>query len=97
MNWLYEEPRHAAQRQIAGAITAALLAAAVVDASGELEMTFKLSGVRSVAAAAFQSEMQRARVKVREWWGATFEGSISDRKSTRLTPVTVKSRMPSSA
>ncbi len=38
MNWLYEEPRHAAQRQIAGAITAALLAAAVVDASGELEM-----------------------------------------------------------
>lgn len=77
MNWLYEEPRHAAQRQIAGAITAALLAAAVVDASGELEMTFKLSGVRSTAAAAFKSEMQRARVKVREWWGATFEGSIS--------------------
>lgn len=61
MNWLYEEPRHAAQRQIAGAITAALLAAAVVDASGELEMTFKLSGVRSTAAAAFKSEMQRAR------------------------------------
>ena len=39
MNWLYEEPRHAAQRQIAGGITAALLAAAVVAASGELEMT----------------------------------------------------------
>jgi hypothetical protein len=47
MKRLYEEPRHAAQRQIACAITAVLLAAAVVDASAEPEMTFKLSGVRS--------------------------------------------------
>ena len=82
MNWLYEEPRHAAQRQVARVITAALLATAVVDASAEPEMTFKLSGVRSAAAAAFQSEMQRARAKVREWWGATFEGSISIQTNT---------------
>jgi hypothetical protein len=32
--------------------------------------------------AAFQSEMQRARVRVREWWGATFEGSISIETNT---------------
>jgi predicted PhzF superfamily epimerase YddE/YHI9 len=47
MNWLYEGSRHAAQRQIAAAITAALLAAAAVDASEEPEMTFTLSGVRA--------------------------------------------------
>ena len=76
MNWLYEGSRHAAQRQIAAAITAALLAAAAVDASAEPEMTFTLSGVRATAAAAFQSEMQRARVKVREWWGASFEAIV---------------------
>jgi hypothetical protein len=63
-------------RQIAGAIAGALLATALVDAAGEPEMTFKLSGVGSSAAVAFQSEMQRARVKVREWWGGSFEGSI---------------------
>jgi hypothetical protein len=82
MNWLDEGPRHAAQRQIARAITTALLATAVVDASAEPEMTFKLSGVRSTAAAAFQSEMRRARATVREWWGATFEDSISIQTST---------------
>ena len=82
MNWLYEGSRHAAQRQIAAAITAALLAAAAVDASAEPEMTFKLSGVRSTAAAAFQSEMERARAKVREWWGAGFEGSIAIQTNT---------------
>lgn len=77
MNWLYEASKHSVQLQIACAIAGALLAAAVVDASAEPEMTFKLSGVRSTAAAAaFQSEMQRARAKVREWWGDTFEGSI---------------------
>ena len=70
MNWLYEGSRHAAQRQIAAAITAALLAAAAVDASAEPEMTFTLSGVRATAADDFQSEMQRAHAKVREWWGA---------------------------
>src|SRR4030095_10089564 len=76
MNWLYEGSRHAAQRQIAAAITAALLAAAAVDASAEPEMTFTLSGVRATAAAAFQSEMQRAHAKVREWWGASFEAIV---------------------
>ncbi len=77
MNWLYEASKHAVQQQIARAIAGALLATAVVDASAQPEMTFKLSGVRSTAAAAaFQSEMQRARAKVREWWGETFEGSI---------------------
>src|SRR4029453_10944421 len=77
MNWLYiGGSRHPMQRQIARAIAGALLVTAAVDASAEPEMTFMLSGVRSTAAAAFQSEMQRARVKVREWWGASFEGSI---------------------
>jgi len=82
MNWLYEASRHAVARQIAGAITGALLATALIDAAAEPEMTFKLSGVHSSAAVAFQSEMQRARVKVREWWGASFEGSISIETNT---------------
>jgi hypothetical protein len=82
MDGLHEGSRHAAQRLIAGAIAGALLATAVVNASAEPEMTFKLSGVRSTAAVAFQSEMQRARVKVREWWGATFESSISIETNT---------------
>jgi hypothetical protein len=61
----------------------ALLAAAAVDAAAEPQMTFNLAGVRSIAAAAaFQSEMQRARAQVREWWGATFEGSISVQTNT---------------
>ena len=72
----------AVQRQIAGVIAGALLVTLVIDASAEPEMIFKLSGVRSAAAAAFQSEMQRARVKVREWWGATFEGVISIQANT---------------
>jgi hypothetical protein len=76
MIWLRKGSRHAVARQIAGAIAGALLATALVDAAGEPEMTFKLSGVGSSAAVAFQSEMQRARVKVREWWGGSFEGSI---------------------
>lgn len=82
MNWLFEAPRHHVQRQIACAIVAAVLARAPVDASAEPEMSFKLSGVHSIAAAAFQSEMQRARVKVREWWGASFEDAISIETNT---------------
>jgi hypothetical protein len=82
MNWLHEGSRHAVQRQIVRTIAGALLATAVVDASEEPEMTFKLSGIRSTAAVAFQSEMQRARVKVRDWWGAIFEGSISIQTNT---------------
>jgi hypothetical protein len=82
MNWLHEASRHAVARQIAGAIAGALLATALVDAAAEPEMTFKLSGVRSSAGVAFQSEMQRARVKVREWWGASFESSISIETNT---------------
>ena len=82
MNWLREASRHAVARSIAGAIAGTLLATALVDAAAEPEMTFKLSGVGSSAAVAFQSEMQRARVKVREWWGASFEGSISIETNT---------------
>jgi hypothetical protein len=82
MNWLYEGSKYAVQGQIARAIAGALLATATIDAAAETEMTFKLSGVGSTAAAAFQSEMQRARAKVREWWGATFEGSISIQTNT---------------
>jgi hypothetical protein len=72
----------AVQRHVARAIAALLLALTTPDASAEPEMTFSLSGVRSVAAAAFQSEMQRARGKVRDWWGATFEGSLSVQVTT---------------
>jgi hypothetical protein len=73
----------AVQRQIASAVAVVLLASATVWASAEPEMTFNLSGVRStVAAAAFEKEMQRARAKVREWWGATFEGFISVQTNT---------------
>ena len=68
---------HTVQRCAARTIAAVLLALTSLDASAEPEMTFSLAGVRSTAAAAFQSEMQRARVRVREWWGATFEGAIS--------------------
>jgi len=82
MNWLYEGSRHAVQRHVARAIAGALLVTAAMDASAQPEMTFKLSGINSTAAAAFQSEMQRARAKVREWWGATFEGSISIQTNT---------------
>ena len=84
MNWLlHEGSRRALQRQVAPAIAGALLATAAVGASAEPEMTFTLSGVGSTAAAAaFQNEMQRARAKVREWWGATFEGSISIETNT---------------
>ena len=64
-------------------IAGALLANAAVNASEEAEMTFQLTGVHSTAAAAFQSEMHRARVKVRDWWGATFEGSISIQTDTK--------------
>ena len=64
-------------------IVGVLLTTAIVNAAEEPEMTFQLSGVHSTAAAAFQSEMQRARVKVREWWGATFEGSISIQTDTK--------------
>ena len=68
--------------QIARAITAPLLLTAVVGAAVEPEMIFNLSGIRPSAATAFQSEMQRARVKVREWWGSTFEDTISIRTDT---------------
>lgn len=64
------------QRTIAVTLVWALLAISGVTTSAEPEMTFKLPGVRSAAAAAFQSEMQRARARVREWWGATFEEPI---------------------
>jgi hypothetical protein len=67
--------------RITGAVAGALLAAAAV-AAAEPQMMFKLAGVRSTAAAAFQSEMQRARAKVREWWGATFEDTISVQTNT---------------
>lgn len=67
---------------ISGAIAGALLAIAAVEACAEPEMAFKLSGVRGTAAASFQSEIQRPRSKVRDWWGATFEGQIAIEMST---------------
>jgi len=82
MNSVYEGSRHAVQRQIARAIARALLITAAIGASAEPEMTFKLSAINSSAASAFQSEMRRAWIKVREWWGATFEGSISIQTNT---------------
>ena len=50
------------QRQLAYVLAVALLATGVVDVFAEPEMTFKVSGVRPAASAAFQSEMRRARV-----------------------------------
>src|SRR5262245_17866939 len=44
-------------------------------------MTFNFSGVRPTAMAPFQSEMQRARAKVRAWWGP-IEGPISIQTDT---------------
>ncbi len=82
MKWLYELSRYAMPRQIARATGGVLLGSAVVGASAAPEMTFKLTGFGSAAGAEFQSEMQRARSKVREWWGATFEGSISIETNT---------------
>ena len=82
MKFRNEGSRYAARRPIACAIAGVLLAIALGDASAEPEMTFKLSGVRSSAAASFQSEMRRARAKVREWWGATFEDSITIQTNT---------------
>ena len=70
------------QRHVTCTIAAVLLALTALDAGAEPEMTFSLSGVRSTAAAAFQSEMARARAKVRDWGGATFEGSISVQATT---------------
>lgn len=68
---------------MARAIAGVVLAAAAVDAAAEPQMIFKLTGIRSTAAAtAFQSEMQRAHAQVREWWGPTFEGSISIQTNT---------------
>lgn len=67
---------------IASAIVGTFFAIAAVDVRAEPEMTFKLAGVRSAAASAFQNEMQRARVKVSEWWGATFEGPIAIQTNT---------------
>ena len=64
--------RRAVQRRIARAITAALLATAVVDASAEPEMTFKFSG-RSLYRGSGVSKRDAAGAReVREWWGATF-------------------------
>jgi hypothetical protein len=78
----YNRSKNAVQRLTARVILGALLTTGLVSASAEPEMTFKLSGVRPPAAAAFQNEMQRARVKVREWWGATFEESIAVQTNT---------------
>src|SRR5512132_476104 len=74
--------RYTARRQIVYAIAAILSVIAIADAYAEPEITFKFSGVRSTAAAAFESDMQRARAKVREWWGSTFEDSITIQTST---------------
>lgn len=58
-------------------IAAALFAGMALNASAEEPITFKLTGVRPTAANEFQNEMRRARVRVSEWWGATFDGPIS--------------------
>lgn len=79
---LYRRSMDATRSLVACLIAAGTFVSAVVGAVAEPEMTFKLPGVRSNAAAAFQSEMQRARGRVREWWGATFENAISIESNT---------------
>lgn len=54
-----------------------LLALMALNAAAQEPITFKLTGVRPITANEFQNEMQKARVKVSEWWGATFDGPIS--------------------
>jgi hypothetical protein len=60
----------------------ALIVLATPPASAEPEMTFKLTGVRSGPAATFEKMMREARGKVREWWGATYEGPIAIETTT---------------
>jgi hypothetical protein len=67
---------------IARVILGVLLTTRAVNAFAEPEMTFNLSGIRPGAATAFEKEMQRARTKVREWWGATFESPIAIETNT---------------
>ena len=80
--------KSAVPQQLGRAIVGALVATATVWAFAEPETTFKLSGVcSSVAAAAFQDEMQRARANMREWWGATFEKLYLDPNEHRASAV----------
>lgn len=65
------------------AIGAMLFIGTSVCAFAEEPITFKLTGVRRGVAAEFQTELQRARVKVSEWWGATFDGPISVETDTQ--------------
>jgi hypothetical protein len=81
MKWQNKASGHPVRRQILRWVVATLLTVAA-KASAEPEMTLKLSGVRPAAATTFQSEMERARAKVREWWGATFEGPITIETNT---------------
>ncbi len=62
----------------------ALIAFAGWPASAEPEMTFKLTGVRSGPAATFEKMMGEARSKVRDWWGATYEGPIAVETTDRM-------------
>jgi hypothetical protein len=61
----------------AGALAACFLLYLTGTSAAEPEMTFKFVGVSSSSAASFQTQMQEARVKVRAWWGPTFEDKIS--------------------
>jgi hypothetical protein len=53
------------------------LAWAAVAAAAEPDMTFKVAGVSGATATKFQTDMQAARDKVRQWWGSTFEDPIT--------------------
>lgn len=59
-----------------GVVVATVIIGVGIYAFAQEPITFKLTGVRAGAAAEFQAELQRARVKVSEWWGATFDGTI---------------------
>lgn len=63
-------------RAALGVVVATLLIGMGIYAFAQEPITFKVTGVRPRAAAEFQTELQRARVKVSEWWGATFDGPI---------------------
>lgn len=53
-----------------------LLVGARLCVFAEEPITFKLTGVGAGAASEFQAQVERAQIKVSEWWGATFHGPI---------------------
>src|SRR5262249_39677100 len=59
------------------ALAVALLACSVDLRAEQSEIVFTFSQVKPNAAAAFRRDLEEARRRVREWWGASFEERIA--------------------